>query len=74
MEYDTILRELKKIEERVAQTQKQILMHRERIKSMEACGRRADFAAVLLRECELALASHLSAHEKLLKQLLRTSE
>ena len=34
------------------------------IRSMEGSGHNADFARIVLQECETVLAVHLSVHEK----------
>jgi hypothetical protein len=73
MDHDTILRNLVTVETRVSQNQERIGRYREIIESMEGSGHNADFARIMLQECEAVLAVHLSVHEKLLKQLKQLS-
>jgi hypothetical protein len=73
MERETILRELAQIEDRVARTQRQVVRYRETISRIEQSGRDAEWAKLMVRQCEETLALHLSVHAKLIEQLSRSS-
>ena len=74
MDRETILRELAQIEDRVARTQRQLASYRETISRLEQRGRDAEWAKLMLRQCEETLALHVSVHGRLLQQLSRGSE
>lgn len=69
MNREIILRELAQIEDRVARTQRLIASYRETISRLEQSGRDAEWAKLMLRQCEEVLTLHLSMHVKLIEQL-----
>jgi hypothetical protein len=69
MDRETTLRELAKIEDRVARTQLQLASYRETISRLEQSGRDAKWAKLMLRQCEEVLALHLTVHEKLVRRI-----
>jgi hypothetical protein len=71
MDRAEILRDLVKLEGRVAESQKRIERHREIIRTMEAAGRDCASERMILHGCEEVLALHLSVHDKLLKRFSR---
>jgi Uri superfamily endonuclease len=74
MDRETILRELAKIEDRVARTQGQIASYREHISRLEDSGRDPEWAKLMLRQCEEVMALHLSMHARLIERLSRSTK
>jgi Uri superfamily endonuclease len=69
MDRETILRELARIEDRVARTQRQTASYREHIARLQDGGRNTEWAKLMLRQCEEVMALHLSMHAKLIERL-----
>jgi hypothetical protein len=74
MDRETILRELARIEDRVARTQRQLASYSEHISRLEGSGRDPKWAKLMLRQCEETLALHVSMHAKLVEQLSRSAK
>jgi hypothetical protein len=74
MDSETILRELALLEDRVAHTEYQIASCREIVSRLEESRRTADWAKLMLRQCEEVLALHMSMHAKLIEQLSRSAK
>jgi hypothetical protein len=74
MDREIILQELAQLEDRVARTQRQIASYRETILRLEQRGRDASWAKLMLRQCEEALALHVSVHGRLVQLLSQDSE
>ena len=69
MDRETILRELARLEDRVARTERQMVSYRETISRIEQRGQDAKWAKLMLRQCEETVALHVSVHNRLLQQL-----
>jgi hypothetical protein len=74
MDRETILRDLAQIEDRVARTQRQTASYREHIARLEDSGRSAEWAKLMLRQCEEVMALHLSMHARLIERLSRSTK
>jgi hypothetical protein len=61
-------------EDRVGRTQRQSASYREHISRLEDSGRSAEWAKLMLRQCEEVLELHPSMHAKLMVQLSRSAK
>jgi hypothetical protein len=71
MDHDQIVKELEKLDVRIADANERITRYREKVKDLEERGYKAEFERTLLRECEDLLVMQWNLQEKLL-QLLRS--
>jgi hypothetical protein len=69
MDRNQTLKELAKLETRIAKSMERVVHLREKISSLEARGLKPEFDRVVLRECENLLELQLGIKAKLLKQL-----